>query len=445
MISRGVKIQLLAFLLITALGVSYTGVRYVGIGDALLNLDYRVAVELPRTAGLFENGEVTYRGVSVGRIESLDLTDAGVRATLEIDRGTLIPQNLTAVVAHRSAAGEQYLDLRPRSRSGPYLTDGSVIPRSNTQVPIQTSTVLLNLDELVNSVPKDDLTTVLNELDRAFSGTGPELRQLVDSGNELIEAADTNLPQTVALINDGKTVLDTQRESGPSIRTFAAHLESLTRQVRDSDADLRRTLDAGGPAGAELEGLLSDLQPSLPILLGNLTTVGQITQVRIPGLRQVFVTYPMIVAASSSVVPGDGTAHFGLVLNANEPPPCTRGYETRQRYPQNTSDAPANTDARCAEPHDSKIDVRGARNAPSPGLPPGDGSSSGGGGDSPSARAAGSGAGEAQQPYVAGYDPLTGRFLGPDGKTYILGSVGGQQRVLGEDSWKWLLLGPMAG
>lgn len=446
MIRRGVKIQLLVFLLITALGVTYTGVRYVGLGDDLLNTDYRVSVELPRTAGLFENGEVTYRGVPVGRITAIDLAGVGVRATVELDQDTrnTIPKDLTAVVAHRSAAGEQYLDLQPNHRSKPYLTEGSVIPRSDTKVPIQTSTLLINLDELINSVPKDDLSTVLEELDRGFSGTGPELRTFVEASNKLIEEADSSLPETVALINDGKTVLDTQRASESSIRTFSAHLRSLTDQFRESDADLRRTLDAGGPAATELQGLFTDIQPTLPILLDNMITTGQIVQMRIPGLRQVLITYPLAVAGSFTVAPGDGTAHFGVVLNLNEPPPCTNGYEsTDKRYPQDTRDTPANNKVRCKEPKGSKIGVRGARNAPSPGMPSGTQHSSG----PRSGGAQGSDTGvssAAQQPYVAGYDPLTGRFIGPDGNTYVVGTTGGHERVLGKDSWKWLLLGPVA-
>ncbi|MQA84391.1 MAG: MCE family protein [Streptosporangiales bacterium] len=458
MISRGVRIQLLVFLLIAALGISYTGIRYVGLADPVgevipglgLDTDYTVSVDLPRTAGLFENAEVSYRGVAVGRVSSIDLAQRGARATLELERRTPIPDDLTAVVAFRSAAGEQYLDLRPNRRSGPYLEAGSVIPRENTKVPIQTSTVLLNVDELVTSLPKDDLRVALDELDRAFSGTGPELRQLVESSNELIEEADSSLPETVALINDGKTVLDTQRAQESSIRTFATHLESLSGQIRESDPDLRRTLDNGIPAAGELEGLLTDVRPTLPVLLGNLTTVGQIIEMRLPGLRQVFVAYPMVVAGSYSVAPGDGTAHFGLVVNVNEPPPCTKGYEgTDRRYPQNTSEVPANNKARCAEPKDSKIAVRGARNAPSPGMPSGAAGQSGGGaglGGAGQVDAQGAGpAASGDAPYVAGYDPITGRVIGPNGNTYVMGSMGGQKRVLGKDSWKWLLLGPLAG
>jgi phospholipid/cholesterol/gamma-HCH transport system substrate-binding protein len=46
---------------------------------------------------------------------------------------------------------------------------------------------------------------------------------------------------------------------------------------------------------------------------------------------------------------------------------------------------------------------------------------------------------------VSGYDPATGVALGEDGRPIILGSTGGQQRLLGEQAWKALLLGPLAG
>jgi phospholipid/cholesterol/gamma-HCH transport system substrate-binding protein len=35
-------------------------------------------------------------------------------------------------------------------------------------------------------------------------------------------------------------------------------------------------------------------------------------------------------------------------------------------------------------------------------------------------------------------------FSTPDGGSYLLGSTGGQQRVLGDRSWMWLLFGPMS-
>ncbi|MBY8852911.1 MlaD family protein, partial [Saccharothrix sp. MB29] len=60
-------------------------------------------------------GEVTYRGVPVGRVGPIRLVDRRVEVELRITAGAPpIPADLEAVVANRSAVGEQYVDLRPR-------------------------------------------------------------------------------------------------------------------------------------------------------------------------------------------------------------------------------------------------------------------------------------------------------------------------------------------
>lgn len=73
MITRTVKIQLLAFATVTAVGVSYVGAQYTGIGDALLDRGYTVRAEFAESGGIFQGAEVTYRGVPVGRVGQLEL------------------------------------------------------------------------------------------------------------------------------------------------------------------------------------------------------------------------------------------------------------------------------------------------------------------------------------------------------------------------------------
>ena len=105
-------------------------------------------------------------------------------------------------------------------------------------------------------------------------------------------------------------------------------------------------------------------QPGRPV--ANLITIGQVTTARVDGIQQLLVTYPDVVAGGYTVVPGDGTAHFGLAL-AHDPPVCTQGYGgTARRQPQDTGPAKVNTSARCTAPRGSTTSVRGAQNAPGP-------------------------------------------------------------------------------
>ena len=373
MLTRTVRIQVTVFLLIAVLGVSYTGIRYADLGR-FVGLDgYRVDVELAESGGIFANAEVTYRGVPVGRVDRLELRPGGVTAVLGMDRGGPdIPASASAVVVNRSAVGEQYVDLRPDATGGPALADGSIIPVGRTSVPLPIEQVVASADGLVRSVPLDDLSTVVEELGLAFSDTGPALRSLVVDGQALTRAAIEAKDPTLQLIRDARTVLQTQNDLAPQVRSFSDDLRLVAEQLRTSDPDLRGLVRTLPQLAGEVRNVLTDTGAPLEGLLADLLTTSRLLEPRTDGLRQLLVTFPVMSAGSFSVVPEDGIGNIQLDLNLAEPPVCTRGYEGTVRRPgsETSDDMPANYDARCAETSPSPIGVRGDGNAPDYGPAP---------------------------------------------------------------------------
>ncbi|KGN33777.1 mammalian cell entry protein [Knoellia sinensis KCTC 19936] len=367
MIRTLTKAQLAAFLLITIVGVSILSANYVGLTQRLLGGGAEFSASFAQSGGIFVGSEVTYRGVKVGRVTGLELEKDGVLVQAQLDRGAEVPKDTKAVVENRSAVGEQYLDLQPRSFGGPVLATGDVIPRKDTAYPIRVDELLLHVDKTVKSVDQEDLRTVIDELGTGFEGSGPDLGRLIDNGDLLTQAAIDALPETVRLLQQSKTVLDTQRETAPEIKNFATDFANLSETLQKSDADLRLILDRGVVASKELETLIKDNEANLGVLIANLITVGQVTTSRIDGIEQMFVTYPEAVAGSFTVVPGDGTAHFGLQTGM-QPAACTRGYEgTKKIDPNQTQNLPpVNASAGCTLPRGSASNVRGAQNAPRP-------------------------------------------------------------------------------
>jgi phospholipid/cholesterol/gamma-HCH transport system substrate-binding protein len=425
-ITRTVRLQLLAFLVVSVLGISYVGLRYVGLGEQIIGGAYLVHADFDDAGGIFANAPVTYRGVSVGRVAAVNLHGSGVRVDLRMQKGSRVPTDLHAVVSQRSAVGEQYVDLRPDTDAGPYLRNGTVIPSSRTGRPLPPEVLLTNLDALVRSVNAEDLTTVINELGTAFEGSELALRRILDANSALLADANRALPETVRLIRDGDTVLTTQAASADAIRRWAAALAELSATMRSSDPDLRKLLANGPPAATQLVGLLHDLDPTIGTLLGNLVTVNGIAARRVAGIEQALVAYPLVVGGGFTVAPGDGTAHFGLVVNLDDPPSCNY-MRSGQPY------------ACTANEQSQGSSVRGAGHAPRPGS-----------GDPKPAPATGPAApglpagDPSPASNVAGYDPATGLVTGPDGLPLQFGGTGGQYQLAGEQSWKQLLLAGVA-
>ena len=329
MITRRTKLQLMAFVVVAILGMAYLGFKYVGLDRVVLGSGYDVAADFHESGGIFVNAEVTYRGVAVGRVSDMKLIKDGVRVVLSIKPDAdPIPSDTDAFVATRSAVGEQYVILRPKANKGPYLKDGSVIPQSHTGTPVPVEQLMLNLDNLANSIDQDHLRVLVDELGQAFAGTGDNLGRLIDNGDLLLTRAEQSLPQTLKLIKDGQTVLSTQARNRSAIQSWAHDLRLFSDTLVSSDHDIRTLLTNAPDAGAALQQLVQNAGPGLGSLVRNLDILNKVTIPRLDGVEQMLVTYPDVVSGGFSVVRNDsGTmrAHFGMVLT-NSPRACTTGY-----------------------------------------------------------------------------------------------------------------------
>ena len=95
-----------------------------------------VTVEMDYTGGLYEGSPVTYRGVKIGKISEIRLTEDGlVEATAQLITTEEIPKSSAVKVRSLSPVGEQYLDFQPRSSEGPYLQDNDTVPATYTDLP----------------------------------------------------------------------------------------------------------------------------------------------------------------------------------------------------------------------------------------------------------------------------------------------------------------------
>jgi hypothetical protein len=169
--------------------------------------------------------------------------------------------------------------------------------------------------------------------------------------------------------------LDSQAETTDSIRTWARSLAGVSEQVVTDDPHIRTLLQKGPGFAQEVSRLLNQVKPTLPVLLANLTTVGQIGVTYNPSLEQLFVLLPPYIAAVQSYALGSNNptglplGDFGLTFG--DPPACTVGFlpPSQWRSPADTTTIDTPDNLYCKLPQDSPIAVRGARNYPCMGHP----------------------------------------------------------------------------
>jgi virulence factor Mce-like protein len=375
MLTPFVRNQLIIFTIASVIGVGVMVFTYMHLPMLFGVGRLTVKLELPAAGGLYRFSNVTYRGVQIGEVTSVALTDTGAEATMRLATSPKIPADLQADVRSVSAVGEQYVDLRPRTDSGPYLHDGSVIPVQDTSIPQQVGPMLDQVNALVKSIPKDRLSDLLDESFQAFNGSGDDFQSLLDSSSKLTNDVNGVSDQTRSLINDSGPLLDSQAETTDSIRTWAHSLAGITGEVAKDDPQVRAILQRGPGFANEVSSLLSQIKPTLPVLLANLTTLGQILVTYNPSLEQILVLFPGTVALQQSFgimknnPEGYPLSDFAFVIG--DPAGCTVGFlpPSQWRSPADTSVIDTPDGLYCKLPQDSPLAVRGARNLPCMGHP----------------------------------------------------------------------------
>lgn len=85
MLTLSTHVKNIAFLVLGVFVLVHIATTYADLGRYVGARDYyTVTVQLAETGGLFTHGNVTYRGVDVGRVEAVDLTGDGVEARVRI-------------------------------------------------------------------------------------------------------------------------------------------------------------------------------------------------------------------------------------------------------------------------------------------------------------------------------------------------------------------------
>lgn len=469
------KIQLAVFTVVAMVFGAVMVFGYMRLPAKFFDVgQYTVTLQLAQAGGLYPTANVTYRGTEIGRVQSVDLRPGGgVEAKLTLRSGIDIPSDLRAEVHSQSAIGEQYVELLPHNDTSPPLQAGDVIPVEDTFVPPDINSLLGAANTGLEAIPGDNLRTTIDEAYLAVGGLGPEISRIVRGSTALAIEARENMAPFLTLVDEWQPVVETQTQNADSIQAWASNLATVTTQLKQQDEAVAGLITQGGLAAAEATRLLQRLQPTLPILLANLVSIGDVALTYQSSIEQLLVLLPQGVASLQGINLANLNTkqdYKGVYLsfntNINLPPVCSTGFlPAQQRRIPTFEDYPERPegDLYCRTPQDAAFNVRGARNIPCTTVPgkraptvrmcesdetytplndgydwKGDPNATASGQAIPQVPPAPAPPAPSLPPIaVAEYDPATGMYVGPDGKTYVQADLG--QQAPEDRTWQSML------
>ena len=250
------------------------------VGD-VLQIDladppYEITADFEDSPGLQPGYDVGYLGTPIGRIDDVDLAEGHVEVTLAIDDGQEIPEGSSFAVRRKSAVGEPYVDIIPPEGAepgGPAMDEGDHVPVERTITPLSYSELFSALNDLVATVPEDDLGTLMHEFAAAVDGRAGSLRDVITGGDDALatfaENADLMESSTASLSRLARTFA----EHRGSLDQALVNTELVTGSLANARADLDRVLEDGNSLASRTAALLDTSGDDLSCVFGGLSSL----------------------------------------------------------------------------------------------------------------------------------------------------------------------------
>ncbi len=287
--------------------------------------------------GVASNQEVTYRGVQVGRVGEMTLTENGVRIELIIESGNQIPREGTrARVLFKSAVGEQFVDLLPEADGAPFFRAGDVIPADRTSIPIQVEDLLRQLETVLQSIDPNALGSLIHELGTGLTGHGDELRNIVLALDTFAKIGADRRAQLADLIGDGADIQDSFNSTREDFVRAQEAARVVLETLVDRKEDVERTLEAARSLDTEIIALLDNRKQELNQILADLGTVIRISHAHRGDLDKTLTYLGPFLA--DAVAAYDAPYFVFNILANTESPSCS--YDPSSRPQRAVTDPP---------------------------------------------------------------------------------------------------------
>ncbi|MGV0836558.1 MCE family protein [Mycolicibacterium thermoresistibile] len=355
---RLVLVQLLLFAVIAAVVVPF-GITYVAGPQGFTSATVLTAT-MTDAFGLTPGTSVTIRGVQVGTVDDVRLgSDGSAHIRLHIDPDRPIPRDSVLTVGMGTAAGIQSVDILPRSAGGPYLQSGDRIAAPDDAQPVQMDRVMQDAAALVSDIDVTSVHEVGTELADAFTGLGPSLATLIDTGADVSQRINSQSDSLARLLNGTAELVTTMAATGDPFVAGMGASARLAHQLDASGPVLVYLTDQTPETLDSVQRVFDTYSGTFGATLANLATVAPIISDRHESLQTGLTAIPQGLQDLTSIVKGD-RADFALI--ATQGPVCN--YDVDRRVIGDISPRAPNLAMYCPPAPD--LQMRGAANAPRP-------------------------------------------------------------------------------
>lgn len=240
-----------------------------------------VTVSAPRAGLVLEpDAKVKLRGVQIGRVTGIDISDGRALLTLAMQPNSLalVPKNVKVDIESTTVFGAKFVNFEvPADPSPAHLTAGTELAAG--QVTVEYDTLFQHLTDLLGKVQPDKVNATLDALATALHGRGADIGDMLTTADTYLKTMNPELPTVQRDMSKTADVANLYADSAPDLLATIRNLTSTSDSIVAEQNNLSKVLLAvmgvndPGNVGAvlrdneqRLDTVLDVLRPSTALL-----------------------------------------------------------------------------------------------------------------------------------------------------------------------------------
>lgn len=228
-------------------------------------------------SGLEEGDDVRAAGVSIGQVSSIEPhRNTQALVTFTVDESIPLTEGTGAAVKWKNLIGDRVVTLTPGDGSGRRMTPGSVIPASRTEPALDLDQLSNGFRPLFRGLNPAQINRLSGEILQVLQGPSGEFDQLfgyIAAFTNHMADRDAVIGRVIDNLNTVLGTLDRRRDEFGELIGESQRLVSGLNTERRS---MINSLDEITQAAGSVSSLMAEIRPSLK---SDLTQVGRLAEV----------------------------------------------------------------------------------------------------------------------------------------------------------------------
>lgn len=295
-------------LLILALILTFVVLQFRGA----LTPETKLTMIAPRSGLVMDpNSKVTYNGVEIGRVKSIEATSQNGREAAKLDLEVdpkfikLIPSNVVGNIEATTIFGNKFVSLSsPASPSPTRISSADVIDGSS--VTTEFNTLFETVTALAEKIDPVKLNLTLSATAEALTGLGTKLGESIISANGALDNLNPRLPRLQYGMQRLADFADVYTAAGPDLLDALDNSLTTVQTLNNQQGDLDAVLLAAAGFGNTGADVLERGAPYLVRSLADLVPTSQLLNTYSPQLHCMLRNYAETLPLALSSFGGNG-------------------------------------------------------------------------------------------------------------------------------------------